>query len=111
MDKISSSCNFRFTRLYYRQKELALLFGISPRTLDRWIAEEGSKGRGIPGRMKLKGSRSYIWDPMPFHQWLIEEKLCSPVGNEHALAENKAIMANLEKKRINPESSQNQKHL
>jgi hypothetical protein len=48
---------------------------------------------------------------MTFHQWLIEEKLCSPVGNEHALAENKAIMANLEKKRINPESSQNQKHL
>ena len=82
-----------------------------PRTLDRWIAEERFKGRGVPGRMKLKGSRSYIWDPMPFHQWLVEEKLRSPVGNELELAENKAIMENFEKKRINPESSQNQKHV
>jgi hypothetical protein len=48
---------------------------------------------------------------MPFHQWLVEEKLRSPVGNELELAENKAIMENFEKKRINPESSQNQKHV
>ena len=90
--------NFKFTQPYYRQKELARLFAISTRTLDRWIAEEKDKGMSILGRMKLKGSRSYIWNPIPFHQWLIEEKLCSPARNEYELAENKTIEDNLEKK-------------
>ncbi len=93
--------NFKFTQPYYRQKELARLFAISTRTIDRWIAEEKDKGKNIPGRIKLKGSRSYIWNPIPFHQWLIEEKLFSPARNEYELAENKAIMDNLEKKKIN----------
>ena len=90
--------NFKFTQPYYRQKELARLFAISTRTIDRWIAEEKDKGKNIPGRKKLKGSRSYIWNPIPFHQWLIEEKLCSPARNEYELAENKTIEDNLEKK-------------
>ena len=93
--------NFKFTQPYYRQKELARLFAISTRTIDRWIAEEKDKGKNIPGRIKLKGSRSYIWNPMPFHQWLFKEKLTSPARNEYELAENKAIMDNLEKKKIN----------
>ena len=93
--------NFKFTQPYYRQKELARLFAISTRTIDRWIAEEKDKGKNIPGRMKLKGSRSYIWNPIPFHQWLIEEKLPSPARNEYELAENKTIKDNLEKKKIN----------
>ena len=90
--------NFKFTQPYYRQKELARLFAISTRTIDRWIAEEKDKGKNIPGRIKLKGSRSYIWNPIPFHQWLKEEKLFSPARNEYELAENKTIEDNLEKK-------------
>ncbi len=93
--------NFKFTQPYYRQKELARLFAISTRTIDRWIAEEKDKGKNIPGRIKLKGSRSYIWNPMPFHQWLFKEKLPSPARNEYELAENKTIKDNLEKKKIN----------
>ena len=93
--------NFKFTQPYYRQKELARLFAISTRTIDRWIAEEKDKGKNITGRIKLKGSRSYIWNPMPFHQWLFKEKLPSPARNEYELAENKTIKDNLEKKKIN----------
>ena len=93
--------NFKFTQPYYRQKELARLFAISTRTIDRWIAEEKDKGKNIPGRIKLKGSRSYIWNPMPFHQWLFKEKLPSPARNEYESAENKTIKDNLEKKKIN----------
>ena len=90
--------NYKFAQVYYRQKELARLFGIGTRVIDRWIAEEKAKGKNIPGRMKLKGSRSYLWNPIPFHQWLIEEKLFSPARNEYELAENKTIEDNLEKK-------------
>ena len=98
MSTISYFSNFKFVQPYYRQKELARLFGIGTRVIDRWIAEEKAKGKNIPGRIKLNGSRSYIWNPIPFHQWLIEEKLCSPARNEYELAENKTIEDNLEKK-------------
>ena len=101
MSTISYFSNFKFVQPYYRQKELARLFGIGTRVIDRWIAEEKAKGKNIPGRIKLNGSRSYIWNPIPFHQWLFKEKLTSPARNEYELAENKAIMDNLEKKKIN----------
>ena len=101
MSTISYFSNFKFAQPYYRQKELARLFAISTRTLDRWIAEEKDKGKNIPGRMKFKGSRSYIWNPIPFHQWLFKEKQPSLARNEYEMAENKTIMDNLEKKKIN----------
>ena len=97
----SFNSNFKFAQLYYRQKELARLLGIGTRVIDRWIAEEKDKGKNIPGRMKLKGSRSYIWNPIPFHQWLFKEKQPSLARNEYEFAENKVIMDNLEKKKIN----------
>ena len=100
MSTISYFSNFKFAQPYYRQKELARLFAISTRVIDRWIVEEKDKGKNIPGRMKFKGSRSYIWNPIPFHQWLFKEKLPSPARNEYELAENKAIMDNLEKEKI-----------
>jgi len=67
--------DFKYNKRYLTQKELALVHGLNPRTISRWIADAKEIGQTIPGRIKIKGHQSYIWDPVLFHEWLINHNV------------------------------------
>jgi hypothetical protein len=67
--KIMQTPNFKYNKRYLPQKELALVHALNTRTISRWIADAKGLGQTIPGRIKIKGHQSYIWDPVIFHEW------------------------------------------
>ena len=67
--------DFKYNKRYLTQKGLALVHGLNPRTISRWIADAKENGQTIPGRIKIKGHQSYIWDPVTFHEWLINHNV------------------------------------
>jgi len=67
--------DFKYNKRYLAQKELALVHGLNTRTISRWIADAKELGQSIPGRIKIKGHQSYIWDPVIFHEWLVTHNI------------------------------------
>jgi|TARA_Y100000310_G_scaffold315335_1_gene365746 hypothetical protein len=83
---------FKYNHRYCNAKTLCKDHGFGRRTLERWISETNGN---LPGRIKLPGVRSYIYDPVLFHDTFLLPKLNEPVRNEYEGQEHLAIITNL----------------
>ena len=86
---------FKYKYRYCNQHQLCNEHGLREKTLERWISEEKDKGLTIPGRIKIPGVRSYIWEPEKFHDEFLIPKLFGPVRNEYEKQEHIIILNNL----------------
>ena len=68
--------------------------------LERWISEAKDDGKTIPGRIPIPGIRSYLWNPVIFHDEYLLPKLNAPVRNEYEQREHLIIINNLKKRKV-----------
>jgi len=95
--KIKSQYNYPYR--YCNSQELCKVHGIQYTTLERWNREEKDKKKDIPGKIIVPGVRSYIWDPLVFHDKFLLPKLDGAVRNEYEQREHLTIINNLKQKR------------
>ena len=96
--------NYKYTFRYCTGNVLGKAHGFGRRTLDRWISEEKDKGKTIPGRMQIPGTRSFIYEPEIFHDEFLLPKILGTSRNEIEDLEHKQIYAvinNLNERRSN----------
>ena len=91
--------NYQYNFRSCRSKTLCIEHGLGYKTLERWISEEKAIGKTIPGRIKLPGVNSYIWDPIIFHDQFLVAKLNGPTRNEYEKREHLLIFKNLKENR------------
>ena len=91
--------SYKYSYRYCTQKQLCDEHGITPKTIERWIAEAKDKGQTIPGRIKIPGVRNYIWDPIIFHDVFLILTLLGTYRNEYEKTEHVVILNNLQTKR------------
>lgn len=91
--------NYKYPFRYCNSRILCEVHGLQYRTLERWISEEKDKGKIIPGRIKIPGTRSYLWTPEIFHDQFLIPKLNGPVRNEYEKQEHFLIINNNKKER------------
>ena len=91
--------NYKYNFRYCRSKKLCEVHGFGYKTLERWISEEKDLGRTIPGRIKLPGVNSYIWDPVIFHDQFLVSKVNGPTRNEYEKREHLLIFKHLKANR------------
>jgi len=90
--------NYNYPFRYCNSHKLCEVHGLPNRSLERWISEEKSKGKIIPGRIPIPGVRSYIWDANKFHDQFLMPKLYGPVRNEYEKQEHIVILNNLKER-------------
>jgi len=96
-NKNKSQYNYPYR--YCNSQELCKVHGIQYATLERWNREEKDKKKDIPGKIIVPGVRSYIWDPLVFHDKFLLPKLDGAVRNEYEQREHLTIINNLKQKR------------
>ena len=92
--------NYTYNFRYCNSRKLCEVHGLQYATLERWQREEKEKGKTIPGRIKLPGVNSYIWDPIIFHDQFLVAKLNGPTRNEYEKREHLLIINNQKRKVI-----------
>jgi|TARA_B100000959_G_scaffold44912_1_gene45395 hypothetical protein len=92
--------NYKYPFRYCNSRRLCEVHGIQYRTLERWISEEKAKGKTIPGRIKIPGTRSFIFDAGKFHDEFLVPRIFGPVRNEHEKQEHLVIINNQQRKVI-----------
>ena len=85
---------------YCSSRQLCDQHGIKYKMLERWISEAKDEGKTIPGRTKIPGIRSYLWDPVIFHDQYLLPKLNAPVRNEYEHREHLIVINNLKKRKV-----------
>ena len=87
---------YKYPFRYCNAKTLCKWHGFSLRKLESLIANNGGS---VPGRYKMPGTRSYIYDPIVFHnEFLLPRLMATPI-NEYEAAENKKILIALTNKK------------
>ena len=64
------------------------------------ISEAKAEGKTIPGRVPLPGVRSYVWNPIIFHDQYLLPKIHGPVRNEYEQRDHLLIINNLKKRKV-----------
>jgi|TARA_R110000772_G_scaffold8920_1_gene29334 hypothetical protein len=85
---------------YCNSRQLCEQHGITYKTLERWISEAKAEGKTIPGIVPIPGVRSYIWDPIIFHDQYLLPKINGPVRNEYEQRDHLLIINNLKKRKV-----------
>ena len=85
---------------YCNSRQLCEQHGITNKTLERWISEAKAEGKTIPGRVPLPGVRSYVWNPIIFHDQYLLPKIHGPVRNEYEHREHLIVINNLKKRKV-----------
>jgi hypothetical protein len=85
---------------YCSSRQLCDQHGIKYKMLERWISEAKDDGKTIPGRIPIPGIRSYLWNPVIFHDEYLLPKLMAPVRNEYEQREHLIIINNLKKRKV-----------
>ncbi len=85
--------SFNLNKLWITTKELLKITSISRANLFRYMKEWKDGGNDLKdmGRISLKGSASYLWDPRVFIGWLIKHKLQEPIKFDYELKEKETI--------------------
>ena len=91
---------YKYPFRYCTAKVLGEIHGFKRRTLDRWISEEKEIGKTLPGRIQLSGTRSFIYDPIIFHDEFFVAKINGPVRNEYEKREHLLIINNYNKRKV-----------
>ena len=85
---------------YCNSRKLCEVHGVQYTTLERWQREEKENGKTIPGRIPVPGVRSYIWDPIKFHDLFLMPKLYGPVRNEYEKQEHIVILNQQQQRKV-----------
>jgi len=86
-EQLKTTFNYPFR--YCNAEKLCKYHGFSLRKLESLISANGGS---VPGRMKMPGTRSYIYDPVVFHNEFLLPRLTASPRNEYEAAENKKIL-------------------
>ena len=95
MDK---TVNYNYPFRYRNSRKLCEVHGLQYTTLERWIREEKEKGKTIPGRIKIPGTRSFVYDQGIFHDQFFLSRIHGPVRNEYEKQEHLLIINNQQRK-------------
>ena len=87
--------SYQYNYRYCNQAELCLAHGINYKTIERWIWEHKDLCLTVPGRIKIPGVRSYIWDPIIFHDEFLIPTLNGTYRNAYERQEYLVISNNL----------------
>ena len=79
---------FHYNYRYCPLRELARVHGISKRKIEEWISELADEGKTLPGRLKFPGVKSYLYDPIIFHDEFFINKLNGPKKQDHLVIIN-----------------------
>ena len=85
---------------YCNSRQLCEQHGMTYKTLERWISEAKADGVKIPGIVPIPGTRSYIWNPIIFHDKYLLPKIHGPVRNEYEKNGHLLIINNLKKRKV-----------
>tara|TARA_B100002003_G_C14036767_1_gene499615 strand:+ start:569 stop:898 length:330 start_codon:yes stop_codon:yes gene_type:complete len=80
-------------KLWYTTEELVDTTSIPKSSLYRYVREwikEGNDPKDM-GRIKLRDTKSYRWDPRVFVGWLIKYKLEEPIKYDYEFKENENL--------------------
>jgi hypothetical protein len=92
---VDKNKSFKYNYRYCNQAELCSGHGLNYKTVERWISEAKDRSETIPGRIKIPGVRTYIWDPIKFHDEFLIPTLNGTYRNEYEKAEYLVISNNL----------------
>ena len=90
--------NFTFLKPYYSEEEILELFNISKSTLQRYRAECLKNGQCLfndMGYFHIDGTKSAMYEPVKFSNWLLKHKINLPKTYTYEVEEKKKLQDGL----------------